>query len=168
MNSHGSLYDSGTFYVTKNTTMSLTMNWLITSCFNELNSRYAEVASSIATGNDYLIQYIGNWVNQQIDVIQQSNGHLNNIDDLMWLLKNLRGSITQIVKRHAKVDIDNKEQATGSSEGIYNLDANNLYGGVLHASNDAVRIGGCTRAMRSDGEDQSWPEWMGSITQDVR
>ena len=132
MNSHGSLYDSGTFYVTKNTTMSLTMNWLITSCFNELNSRYAEVASSIATGNDYLIQYIGNWVNQQIDVIQQSNGHLNNIDDLMWLLKNLRGSITQIVKRHAKVNIDNKEQATGSSEGIYYLDANNLYGGAMH------------------------------------
>ena len=59
-NSDGSLYDSGTFYVTKNTTMSLTMNSLITSCFNELNSRYAEVASSIATGNDSLIQYIGN------------------------------------------------------------------------------------------------------------
>ena len=50
----------------------------------------------------------------------------------MRLLKNLRGGITQIVKRHAKVDIDNTEQATASSEGIYYLDANNLYGGAMH------------------------------------
>ena len=50
----------------------------------------------------------------------------------MRLLKNLRGGITQIVKRHAKVDIDNKEQTTASSEGIYYLDANNLYGGAMH------------------------------------
>ena len=33
----------------------------------------------------------------------------NKIDDFIRLLKNLRGGITQIVKRHAKVDIDNKE-----------------------------------------------------------
>ena len=33
----------------------------------------------------------------------------NEIDDFIRLLKNLRGGITQIVKRHAKVDIDNKE-----------------------------------------------------------
>ena len=59
----------------------------------------------------------------------------NEIDDFMRLLKNLRGGITQIVKRHAKVDIDNidnTEQATASSEGIYYLDANNLYGGAMH------------------------------------
>ena len=68
----------------------------------------------------------------------------NEIDDFMRLLKNLRGGITQIVKRHAKVDIDNTEQTTANSEGIYYLDANNLYGGVLHASNDALRVGGCT------------------------
>ena len=30
----------------------------------------------------------------------------NEIDDFIRLLKNLRGGITQIVKRHAKVDID--------------------------------------------------------------
>ena len=30
----------------------------------------------------------------------------NEIDDFMRLLKNLRGGITQIVKRHAKVNID--------------------------------------------------------------
>ena len=67
----------------------------------------------------------------------------NEIDDFIPLLKNLRGDITQIVKRHAKVDIDNTEQAAVSSEGIYYLDANNLYGGVLHTSNDALRVGGC-------------------------
>ena len=36
------------------------------------------------------------------------------------------------MKRHAKVDIDNTEQTTASSEGIYYLDANNLYGGAMH------------------------------------
>ena len=36
------------------------------------------------------------------------------------------------MKRHAKVDIDNKEQAIESKEGIYYLDANNLYGGAMH------------------------------------
>ena len=56
----------------------------------------------------------------------------NEIDDFIRLLKNLRGGITQIVKRHVKVDIDNKEQATESKEGIYYLDANNLYGGAMH------------------------------------
>ena len=56
----------------------------------------------------------------------------NEIDDFMRLLKNLRGGITQIVKRHAKVNIDNTEQATANSEGIYYLDASNLYGGAMH------------------------------------
>ena len=82
-NSHSSLYDSGTFYVTENTTMSLAMNSLITSCFNELNNRYAEVARSIATDDDSLIQNIDNLVNQQIAVIQESNRHLNEIDDFI-------------------------------------------------------------------------------------
>ena len=56
----------------------------------------------------------------------------NEIDDFIRLLKNLRGEITQIVKRHAMVDIDNKEQATERKESIYYLDANNLYGGAMH------------------------------------
>ena len=50
-------------------------------------------------------------------------------DDFIRLLKNLRGDITQIVKRYSKIDIDNKEQ---TSTGIYYLDANNLYGGAMH------------------------------------
>ena len=56
----------------------------------------------------------------------------NEIDDFIRILKNLRGGITQIVKRHVKIDIDNKEQATVSKEDIYYLDANNLYGGAMH------------------------------------
>ena len=63
---------------------------------------------------------------------------MDEIDDFIHLLKNLRGGITQIVKRHAKIDIANTEQATGSSEGIYYLDANNLYGGAMHASNNCL------------------------------
>ena len=49
----------------------------------------------------------------------------NEIDDFIRLLKNPRGGITQIVKPHANVDIDNKEQAIESKEGIYYLNANN-------------------------------------------
>ena len=56
----------------------------------------------------------------------------NEINDFIRLLKNLRGGIIQIVQRHAKVDIDNKEQTTASKEGIYYLDANNMYGGVMY------------------------------------
>ena len=82
-NSDGLLYDSGTFYVAEETTISLTMNSLMTSCFNELYSRYDEVGRSIATDDDSLIQNIGNLVNQQIAAIEERNGHLNNIDDFM-------------------------------------------------------------------------------------
>ena len=131
-NSDSSLCDSGTFYVTENTTMSLTMNSLMIWCIDVLYSPNREVASSIATDDDSLTQNTDNWVNQQISVIEESNRHLNEIDDFMRLLKNLRGGITQIVKRQAKVDIDNTEQATAGSEGIYYLDANNLYGGAMH------------------------------------
>ena len=114
-NSDGSLFGSGTFYVTKDTTSSHTINLLITSCFNELNSRYAEVASSIATDDDSLIRNIVNLENQQIAVIEESNRFLNEIDNFVHLLKNHRGGITQIVKRHTKVDIDNTEQTTESN-----------------------------------------------------
>ena len=62
-----------------------------------------------------LIQNIGNLENQHKAVIEESNRYLNEIDDFMRLLKNLRGGITQIVKRHAKVDIDNTEQAAVSN-----------------------------------------------------
>ena len=116
----------------------------MTSCFNELNSRCTGAARSIATDDNDLIQNIDNLVNQQIAAIEESNRHLDEIDDIVHLLKNMRGGITQIMKWYAKVDIDNTEQTTANSENIYYLDANNLYGGAMHASNDALRVGGCT------------------------
>ena len=112
--------------------MSLTMNSSMTSCINELNSRCTAMASSIATDDDSLTQNIVKLVNQQKAVIEESNRFLNIIDDFMRLLKNPRGGITQIVKQHVKVNIDSTEQTTASSEGIYYLDANNLYGGAMH------------------------------------
>ena len=93
--------------MTENTTTSLTLNSLVTSCIDELNSPKSEVARSVAKDDDYLIQNTDNLVNQQIAVIQESNRQSDEIDDFMRLLKNLRGGITQIMKRHAKVDIDN-------------------------------------------------------------
>ena len=41
-----------------------------------LNDRYAEVAKSIAIGDDKLIQNVSNLVNQQKAVIQESNRYL--------------------------------------------------------------------------------------------
>ena len=41
--SDGSSFGSGSFYVTENSMVSLTMNSLMTTCFNELNARYAEI-----------------------------------------------------------------------------------------------------------------------------
>ena len=57
-------------------------------------------------------------------------------DDFIRLLRNLRGGITQIVKRHAVVNIDNTQQASAgnaqANTAICYLDANNLYGGAMH------------------------------------
>ena len=83
-NSDGSLFGFGTFYVTENTTTSLTINSLMTSCIDELNSRCTAMASSIATDDDNLIQNI-----DILAVIEESNRHLNEIDDFVHMLKNL-------------------------------------------------------------------------------
>ena len=40
----------------------------------------------------------------------------NEIDDFMRLLKSLRVGITQIVKRHAKVNIDNHDNTVNNGE----------------------------------------------------
>ena len=59
----------------------------------------------------------------------------SDIDDFMRLLKNLRGDITQIVKRHAKIDLDNHRNDSNHDSlqsSIYYLDTNNLYGGAMH------------------------------------
>ena len=59
------------------------MNSWMTSCINELNNRYAEVGRRIATDDDSLIRNIVNLVNQTIAAIEESNRHLNEIDDFM-------------------------------------------------------------------------------------
>ena len=115
-----------------------------------------------------LIQNIGNLENQHKTVIEESNRYLNEIDDFMRLLKNLRGSITQIVKRHAKVDIGNKEQTTASSEGIYYLDANNLYGGAMHRMMPYELVGVSERREVMEKINRDPNGWVGSITQDIR
>ena len=59
----------------------------------------------------------------------------SDIDDFMQLLKNLRGGITQIVKRHTKIDLvnhDNDSNHDNLQSSIYYLDTNNLYGGAMH------------------------------------
>ena len=45
-----------------------------------LNDKYAEVAKSIATGDDKLFQSIGDLVNQQKAVIQESNNYLKGVE----------------------------------------------------------------------------------------
>ena len=45
-----------------------------------LSDRYGEVIRSIATGNENLVRDIGNLVNQQKAVIEESNQHLNRIE----------------------------------------------------------------------------------------
>ena len=82
-NSDGSLFGSGIFCVTEDTTISLTMYSLEISCLHEFNTRYAEVAKSIATDDDILIQNIVNLENQQIAVIQESIRHWNEMDDFI-------------------------------------------------------------------------------------
>ena len=92
----------------------------------------------------------------------------NEIDDFMLLLKNLRGGITQIVKRHAKVNIDNKEQTTASSEGIYYLDANNLYGGAMHRMMPYELVGVPERQEVMEKINRDPNGWVDAITQDIR
>ena len=45
-----------------------------------LSAKYAEVATSIVTGNESLIQNIGDLVNQQIAVIEESNRYLQKLE----------------------------------------------------------------------------------------
>ena len=45
-----------------------------------LSTKYAEVATSNATGYDSLIQNIGNLVNQQKSVIEESNRYLQQVE----------------------------------------------------------------------------------------
>ena len=75
-------------------------------------------------------QLVNVFMNRMGEFYESKDIRLMEIDDFMRLLKNLRGGITQIVKRHAKVNLDN--HGNDSNHGIYYLDANNLYGGAMH------------------------------------
>ena len=72
------------------------------------------------------------------------------------------------MKRHAKVDIDNKEQSTVSSEGIYYLDANNLYGGAMHQMMPYELVGVPERQVVMKKINRDPNGWVSTITQDVR
>ena len=91
----------------------------------------------------------------------------NEIDDFIRLLKNLRGGITQIVKRHAKVGIDNKEQTTVSNEGIYYLDANKLYGGSMHRMMPYELVDVSQREQVMEKINRDPIKWVGEITQHI-
>ena len=82
------------------------------------------------------------------------------IDDFIRLLKNLRGGITQIMKRHAKIDIDNTQQ---TSTGIYYLDANNLYGDEMHRMKpyELVDIEDRKQVMKDANQDPN--KWVKSL-----
>ena len=67
-NSDGSLFGSGTYYITEDTKTSLTMNFLVTLCFNELSARYAEIrdiplshqeaiAWTLVNDNEYIMSW---------------------------------------------------------------------------------------------------------------
>ena len=82
-NSDGSLFGSGIFCVTEDTTISLTMYSLVISCFHEHNTRYTEVGRSIATDDDNLIQNVDHLINQQKAVFAERNKRLDEIDDFI-------------------------------------------------------------------------------------
>ena len=72
------------------------------------------------------------------------------------------------MKRHAKVDIDNKEQTTANREGIYYLDANNLYGGAMHRMMPYELVGVPERREVMEKINRDPNKWVGAITHDVR
>ena len=96
-----------------------------------LSEKWAQYIIRINTNEELTEKNLEKIFMDRMDEFYRNKGiwlmEKNEIDDFIRLLKNLWCGITQIVKRHAKVDIDNKEQTTASKEGIYNIDANNLY-----------------------------------------
>ena len=92
----------------------------------------------------------------------------NEIDDFMRLLKNLRGGITQIVKRYAKVDLANNNTTdntdnNGEQSSIYYLDANNLYGGAMHRMMPYEIVGVPERQEVMERVNRDPNEWVQSL-----
>ena len=67
------------------------------------------------------------------------------------------------MKRHAKVDIDNKEQATVSKKGIYYIDANNLNGGAIHRMMPYELVGVSQREQVMEKINRDPIKWMESL-----
>ena len=67
------------------------------------------------------------------------------------------------MKRHAKVDIDNMEEATESKEGIYYLDANNLYGGSMHRMMSYELVGVLQQKQVMEKINRDPIKWMKSL-----
>ena len=66
------------------------------------------------------------------------------------------------MKRHAKVNIDNKEKTAGK-EGIYYIDANNLYGGVMHRMMPYELVGVPQREHVMEKINRNPIKWMESL-----
>ena len=98
-----------------------------------LGEKWAQYIMQINTNEDLNEDQLQQTFIECMDEFYRTGGirlmQENDIADLIRLLLNLRGGITQIVKRHADVNIDNTQQ---TSTGIYYLDANNLYGDTMH------------------------------------
>ena len=76
-----------------------------------LSDKYAEVATSIATGNESLIQNIGNLVNQQNAVIQQSNRYMEAVEARLKEIMNKSdppaiADIQVLIPRQSEMRID--------------------------------------------------------------
>ena len=76
-----------------------------------LSDRYGEVIRSIATGNDNLVRDIGNLVNQQKAVIEESNQHLNRIEYHLQGIENKPdppaiADIVALIPRQGEMRID--------------------------------------------------------------
>ena len=76
-----------------------------------LNDRYGEVIISIATGNDNLVRNIGNLVNQQKALIEESNQHLNQIEGHLQGIENKPdppaiGDIVALIPRQGEMRIN--------------------------------------------------------------
>ena len=76
-----------------------------------LSDRYGEVIRSIATGNENLVRDIGNLVNQQKAVIEESNRHLNRIEYHLQGIENKPdppaiADIVALIPRQGEMRID--------------------------------------------------------------
>ena len=76
-----------------------------------LNDRYAELARSIATGDDKLIQSIGDLVNQQKAVIENSNQYLQQVEARLQGIENKPdppaiADIVAMIPRQSEMRID--------------------------------------------------------------